>query len=66
MHNFEKFFSNIVSDFKILKKKYVLSQLSSKRFKNTPVFLIFKKETLIQFSYSERLLKERHRKFSVI
>ena len=49
---FHNFFSTVVSDLKILdycnyfpQKKHILSQLSLKRLKNTPVFSILKKET---------------------
>ena len=54
---FNNFFSNVVSYLKIpdycnyfpQKKTHVLSQLSLKRLKNTPVFSILKKGNLIQY-----------------
>ena len=39
---------------------HVFSQLSLKRLKNTPVLTILKKGNLIQYFYSERLLKKRY------
>ena len=65
---FNNFFSNVVSYLKIpdycnyfpQKKTHVLSQLSLKRLKNTPVFSILKKGNLIQYFHSERLLKKRY------
>ena len=47
-------------------KIHILSQLSLKRLKNTPVFSILKKENLIQYFHLERLLKRRYRKLSGI
>ena len=70
---FNNFFSNVVSDLKIPdycnyfpQKTHVLSQLSLKRLKNTPVFSILKKGNLIQYFHSERLLKKRCWKLSRI
>ena len=70
---FNNFFSNVVSDLKIPnycnyfpKNTHILSQLSLKRLKNTPVFSILKKRNLIQYFDSERLLKRRYRKLSGI
>ena len=45
-------------------KARILSQLSLKRLKNTSVFLILKKEILMQYFHSERLLKRRYLKLS--
>ena len=45
-------------------KTRILSQLSLKRLKNTSVFLILKKEILMQYFHSERLLKRRYLKLS--
>ena len=49
---FNDLFSNVVADLIIAiifrKKTHILSQLSLKRLKNTPVFSIFKKGNLIQ------------------
>ena len=64
---FNSFFSNVVSDLKIpdfsnyfpQKKPHVLSQLSLKHLKNTPVFSILKKGNLIQYFHSERVLNKR-------
>ena len=51
---FNNFFSNVVSDLKmgkwvttviIFPKKHILSQLSLKHLKNTPIFLILKEES---------------------
>ena len=70
---FNNFFSKVVSDLKIRdyyiifhKKTHVLSQLSLKRLKNTPVFSILKKGNLLQYFHSERLLKKRFWKLSRI
>ena len=65
---FNDFFSNVVSDLKIPdfcnyfphKKTHILSRLSLKLSKNTPVFSIFKKGNLIQYFHSETLLKRRY------
>ena len=53
---FNNFFLNVVSDLKILnhcnyfpKKTHILPQLSLKRFKNTQVYLILKKESWFSF-----------------
>ena len=78
IHN--NFFSNVVSDLKIPNycnyfspQKYTFSlnetfhwNVSLKRLKNTPVFLILKKGILIQYFHSESLLKMRYRKLSGI
>ena len=42
------------------KTTHILSRLSLKLSKNTPVFSIFKKGNLIQYFHSERLLKRRY------
>ena len=47
-------------------KAHILSQLSMKRLKNTPVFSILKKGILIQYFHSERLLKRKYRNLSGI
>ena len=62
------FLSTVVSDLKIpnhcnyffAKKNTFSHQLSLKRLKNTPVFLILNEGILIQFFHSERLLKRRY------
>ena len=70
---FNNFFSNVLSHLKIpncsnyfFRKAHILSQLSLKRSKNTPVFSILKKGILVQYFHSERLLRRKYRNLSEI
>ena len=63
---FSDFFSYLIIVIIFHKTTYILSQLSSKSLKNTPVFSILEKGYLIQYFHSERLLKRGYRKLSGI